>query len=86
MNISYKWLKRYIDLPDTAEEVAKILTSIGLEVGTVEEVESIEGGLKGLVVAEVLTCIPHPNSDHLHICQVNLKGATGADGTVYDDY
>jgi len=85
MNISYKWLKRYIDLPDTAEEVAKILTSIGLEVGTVEEVESIKGGLKGLVVAEVLTCIPHPNSDHLHICQVNLKGATGADGTVYDE-
>ncbi len=67
MNISYKWLKRYIDLKDDAETVAKILTSIGLEVGTVEKVESIRGGLEGLVVGEVVTCVPHPNSDHLHI-------------------
>jgi len=67
MNISYKWLKRYIDLKDDAETVAKILTSMGLEVGTVEKVESIRGGLEGLVVGEVITCIPHPNSDHLHI-------------------
>ncbi|MBP5642089.1 MAG: phenylalanine--tRNA ligase subunit beta [Paludibacteraceae bacterium] len=85
MNISYNWLKRYIDLKDDAETVAKILTSIGLEVGTVENVESIKGGLKGLVVAEVLTCVAHPNSDHLHICSVNLKGAVGADGTIYDE-
>ncbi|MCQ2348806.1 MAG: phenylalanine--tRNA ligase subunit beta [Paludibacteraceae bacterium] len=67
MNISYKWLKRYINLTDDAETVAKILTSMGLEVGTVEKVESIRGGLEGLVVGEVMTCIPHPNSDHLHI-------------------
>ena len=72
MNISYNWLKRYIDLRDDAETVAKILTSIGLEVGTVEEVETIKGGLKGLVVGEVLTCEPHPNSDHLHITRVNI--------------
>ena len=72
MNISYKWLKRYINLPDDAETVAKILTSIGLEVGTVEQVETIRGGLKGLVVGEVLTCAPHPNSDHLHITTVNI--------------
>lgn len=72
MNISYKWLKRYIALPDDAETVAKILTSIGLEVGTVEAVETIKGGLKGLVVGEVLTCIPHPNSDHLHLTTVNI--------------
>lgn len=72
MNISYKWLKRYIDLQDDAETVAKILTSIGLEVGTVETVETIRGGLKGLVVGEVLTCEPHPNSDHLHITKVNI--------------
>ena len=72
MNISYKWLKRYIDLHDDAETVAKILTSIGLEVGTVEEVETIKGGLKGLVVGEVLTCEAHPNSDHLHITKVNV--------------
>ena len=67
MNISYKWLKRYINLTDDAQTVAKILTSIGLEVGTVETVQSIKGGLEGLVVGQVLTCVPHPNSDHLHI-------------------
>ena len=72
MNISYNWLKRYIDLKDDAQTVAKILTSIGLEVGTVEEVESIRGGLKGLVVGEVLSCEPHPNSDHLHLTKVNI--------------
>lgn len=72
MNISYNWLKRYIDLKDDAQTVAKILTSIGLEVGTVEEVETIRGGLKGLVVGEVLSCVPHPNSDHLHLTTVNI--------------
>ena len=75
MNISYKWLQRYINLPDDAETVAKILTSIGLEVGTVETMESIRGGLKGLVVGEVLTCVPHPNSDHLHLTTVNIGEA-----------
>ena len=74
MNISYKWLKRYINLPDDAETVAKILTSIGLEVGTVEEKETIRGGLKGLVVGEVLSCEAHPNSDHLHITRVDVGG------------
>ncbi len=72
MNISYKWLKRYINLQDDAETVAKILTSIGLEVGTVEQVETIRGGLRGLVIGEVLTCEEHPNSDHLHITQTLL--------------
>ncbi len=72
MNISYNWLKRYIDLKDDAQTVAKILTSIGLEVGTVETVETIRGGLKGLVVGEVLSCEPHPNSDHLHLTKVNI--------------
>ncbi|MCQ2340835.1 MAG: phenylalanine--tRNA ligase subunit beta [Paludibacteraceae bacterium] len=72
MNISYKWLKRYIDLKDDAETVAKILTSMGLEVGTVEKVESIRGGLEGLVVGEVITCVPHPNSDHLHITTTRI--------------
>ena len=67
MNISYNWLKRYIALTDDAQTVAQILTSIGLEVGTVEKVQTIKGGLEGLVVGEVLTCVPHPNSDHLHI-------------------
>ena len=72
MNISYNWLKRYISLPDDAETVATILTSIGLEVGTVEQVQSVRGGLKGLVVGHVLTCVEHPNSDHLHITTVDL--------------
>lgn len=67
MNISYNWLKRYLALVDSAEEVAKILTSIGLEVGKVETVQTIKGGLEGLVVGEVVTCVDHPNSDHLHI-------------------
>ena len=67
MNISYNWLKRYINLTDTPEQVAQILTSIGLEVGKVEKVQTIKGGLEGLVVGEVITCVDHPNSDHLHI-------------------
>ena len=76
MNISYSWLKRYISLPDsmTPQEIADDLTSIGLEVGTIEEVESIRGGLRGIVTGHVLTCIPHPDSDHLHITTVDLGG------------
>ena len=72
MNISYKWLKEYVDFNLTAQEVADALTSIGLEVDGVEEVQSIRGGLQGIVVGHVLSCIPHPNSDHMHICQVDL--------------
>ncbi len=84
MNISYNWLKRYINLTDDADTVAKILTSIGLEVGTVEKVQTIKGGLEGLVVGEVLTCVAHPNSDHLHITEVNI-GAAEAQGAVVDE-
>lgn len=72
MNISYKWLKEYVDFDLTAQEVADVLTSIGLEVDGVEEVQSIRGGLQGIVVGHVLSCVPHPNSDHMHICQVDL--------------
>ena len=72
MNISYKWLKEYVDFDMTAEEVAVALTSIGLEVGAVEEVQTIRGGLKGLVVGHVLPCEVHPNSDHMHITTVDL--------------
>ena len=74
MNISYKWLKNYINLTDTPESVAQILTSIGLEVGTLETVQTIKGGLEGLVVGEVLTCVNHENSDHLHVTTVNVGG------------
>lgn len=72
MNISYKWLKEYVDFDMSPQEVADALTSVGLEVGSVEEIQSIRGGLQGLVVGEVLTCEPHPNSDHMHVCTVNL--------------
>lgn len=72
MNISYKWLRDYVDFNLTADEVAAALTSIGLEVGSVEEVQSIKGGLEGLWTAQVLTCEPHPNSDHMHVCTVNV--------------
>ncbi len=72
MNISYKWLKEYVDFELTPQETANALTSIGLEVSGVEEVETIKGGLKGLVVGEVLTCEAHPDSDHMHVCTVNI--------------
>lgn len=72
MNISYNWLKRYINPGISAEEVAKILTSIGLEAGGVEEVQTVKGGLEGLVIGEVLTCEAHENSDHLHVTTVDI--------------
>ena len=72
MNISYKWLKRYIDFSLSPKELAAALTSLGLECDQVEEVESIKGGLRGIVIGKVLTCEEHPNSDHLHITTVDL--------------
>lgn len=72
MNISYNWLKEYVNFDLTPEEVAEALTSIGLETGGVEEVQTIKGGLEGLVIGEVLTCVEHPNSDHLHVTTVDL--------------
>ena len=75
MNISYNWLKDYLEFDLQPDEVAAALTSIGLETGGVEEVQTIKGGLEGLVIGEVLTCEEHPNSDHLHITTVNVGGA-----------
>ena len=72
MNISYKWLKEYVDFTLTPQEVCDALTSTGLEVDALEEVQSIRGGLKGLYVGQVLTCEAHPNSDHLHVTTVDL--------------
>ena len=72
MNISYNWLKEYINTSLTPEELAAALTSIGLETGSVEEVESIRGGLRGIVIGKVLTCVEHPDSDHLHVTTVDL--------------
>ncbi len=72
MNISYNWLKEYVYLHETPQELEKILTSIGLEVESLEEVESIKGGLKGVVIGKVVECRPHPNSDHLHLTKVDV--------------
>lgn len=72
MNISYNWLKKYLNFDLTPEETSAALTSIGLETGGIEEVQTIKGGLEGLVIGKVLTCVDHPNSDHLHITTVDL--------------
>ncbi len=72
MNISYNWLKQYINIDITPDELSKALTSIGLEVGGVDEVQTVKGGLEGLVIGEVLTCANHENSDHLHVTTVNV--------------
>ncbi len=75
MNISYNWLKRYVDTGLSAEETAAVLTDIGLEVEGFEKIETVKGGLRGVVVAEVLTCTDHPDSDHLHITTVDVGAA-----------
>ena len=78
MNISYKWLKEYVDFELTPQQVCDALTSTGLEVDALEEVQSIRGGLKGLYVGQVLTCEAHPNSDHLHVTTVDLGRGTAS--------
>ena len=72
MEISFSWLKKYIDTNLSAEEVARILTDIGLEVEDFRKIETIKGGLAGVVVGKVLTCEDHPDSDHLHITTVDV--------------
>ena len=72
MEISYSWLKEYVSFDLAPEKVAEILTFIGLEVEEMKVTEEIPGGLAGVVVAEVLSCVDHPDSDHLHITQVSV--------------
>jgi phenylalanyl-tRNA synthetase beta chain len=72
MTVSYNWLKQYIDIPESAEEIGKVLTSTGLEVEKVEAFDTVKGGLKGLVIGEVLTCAKHPNADKLSITMVDV--------------
>jgi phenylalanyl-tRNA synthetase beta chain len=72
MTISYNWLKEYIDIPESPEEIGKILTSTGLEVESVEAFETVKGGLKGIVIGEVLTCSKHPNADKLSLTTVDV--------------
>ena len=72
MDISYKWLKRYISFNESPKELAAVFTSTGLECDQIEEVESIRGGLRGLKIGKVLTCEPHPDSDHMHVTTVDV--------------
>jgi phenylalanyl-tRNA synthetase beta chain len=74
MTISYNWLKEYIDITESPDDLGYILTSTGLEVESVEEHETVKGGMKGLVVGEVLTCARHPNADKLSVTTVNVGG------------
>ena len=71
MLVSYNWLKEYVDIEQSAYELAEIITRAGVEIGGVEPTNK---GVKGVVVAKVLTCDNHPNSDHLHVCTVTTDG------------
>ena len=71
MKLSYNWLKDYLECDLTPQQIADAMTDIGIEVDGVEEQEEIPGGLAGVVVAHVLECVPHPDSDHLHITKVD---------------
>lgn len=75
MKISYNWLKEYINTNLPAAEISELLTNTGLEVEGLEEIETVKGGLKGVVIGEVLTCGQHPNADRLKVTTVNVGGA-----------
>src|SRR5258707_173278 len=74
MKISYRWLQQYINITESPEEIGQTLTSTGLEVESIELFETIRGGLKGLVIGEVLTCTKHPNADKLSLTTVDVGG------------
>ncbi len=75
MKISYNWLKNYINTDLSIDAISTILTDIGLEVEGINEVESVKGGLKGLVVAEVMSCEQHHNADKLKVTKINTGAA-----------
>ncbi|MFM7729787.1 MAG: phenylalanine--tRNA ligase subunit beta [Flavobacteriales bacterium] len=72
MRISYQWLRQYLKSEHSPEQLADLLTSIGLEVESLEQVEAVPGGLKGVVVGEVLTCVQHPDADRLRLTTVHV--------------
>ena len=74
MKISYQWLKDFIDINHSPQELSVFLTDVGLEVESLEKVESIKGGLEGLVVGKVVERIQHPNADRLSITKVDVGG------------
>ena len=76
MKISYNWLKQFINLPWDAEKTGELLTDLGLEVEGIEDFSSVKGGLEGIVVGHVLTCIQHPNADKLKITTVDIGNGT----------
>ena len=77
MNISFDWLKQYVDIEGvTPQELDDLLTFSGLEVDSMEKIETIKGGLEHVVIAQVLTCEPHPDSDHLHLTTVDVGTGT----------
>ncbi len=76
MNISYNWLKQFLKVDWEAEQTAELLTDLGLEVEGISQFESVKGGLKGIVIGHVLTCIQHPNADRLKLTTVDIGGDT----------
>ena len=72
MKISYNWLKQFIKLPNNPEETGYLLTDLGLEVEGINNFQSVKGGLEGIVVGHVLSCIPHPNADRLKLCKIAI--------------
>src|SRR5882757_2772217 len=72
MKISYNWLKQFLNIDLPAEEVARLLTDCGLEVEGIESFQSMKGGMQGLVIGEVMTCVKHPNADKLSLTTVNV--------------
>ena len=72
MEVSYNWLQAFIELPESPEEVGKLLTSTGLEVEGIEKIDAVPGGLEGIVLGEVLTCERHPDADKLSLTTVDV--------------
>ena len=72
MKISYNWLKQFLNIEWDAEKTGELLTDLGLEIEGIERYESVKGGLEGIVVGEVLTCVQHPNADRLKLTTVNV--------------
>lgn len=72
MNISYNWLNKFLKIDETPQELSLILTDIGLEVEGLEQVQSVPGGLKGVVIGKVLSCEQHPNADRLKVTKVDV--------------
>jgi phenylalanyl-tRNA synthetase beta chain len=75
MKISYNWLKQFVQIDQTPQELSLILTNVGLEVESVDKVQPVVGGLEGLVIGHVLTCVQHPNADRLRVTTVNVGGS-----------